>query len=88
MQGAPVTVKEKFFEDRDEEDYNYPPVIFMLDLEGGLLWFNFYLTILEDQLPMLNDPVPIPVGKPINTIPVTKKEPIKAPLEPSPPKLD
>ena len=41
-------MKLKVFDDRDEEDFNYPLLIFMLDLEGGLLWYNFLITSLEE----------------------------------------
>jgi hypothetical protein len=59
---APGKVVEKLYE--EDEEFCYPPLIIMLDLEGSLFFFRFFELNWEDPQ-LLADPIPLLQGKPL-----------------------
>ena len=57
---APGKVVEKLYE--EDEEFFYPPLIIMLDLEGSLLFFRFFELNWEAPQ-LLSDPQPLKTGK-------------------------
>ena len=64
LANGPKNVSIKLFE--EEEDYEYPPVVFQLNLEGTIFFTKFFETEWAETKPqLLTDPKPLPPSIPL-----------------------
>jgi len=54
IEGIPDKDVQDFFKE-GPKDYWHPPLIFMLDLEGGLTWFKYFNLNWEEESKLLTD---------------------------------